>query len=248
VNVLSSPLQWYCFMCQLDLSDSNVPPKGLGKIKQCVTLIEKEIGKSGGKKTAATIQPSSRNEEKLPTLPATTASSASSAIVVKGLRNTGNTCFFNSVLQCLSASVPLNSMLIDHAGKTYDGTAIDNGQPIQTALLHFLQSMSTGSGVAAATAAKNKNDNSKVVVPTALLSAVQAINPMFRGNRQHDSHELLRTIINGIISGKGGSSPQEAPGSGCCTGEEMGTRTSFGMDRDIRAACRITADSASERI
>jgi len=127
------------------------------------------------------------------------------------LRHFCPSCFFNSVCQSLAATPPLNATLLTPSSPLYRDDAITHGQPIQTALLHFLQTMSSNSQSTqpvVSSSRKHKgrqNDsssNNRVVVPSTLLSSVQALNPLFRGNRQHDAHELLRTLLGGICMEK----------------------------------------------
>ncbi|KAL1807171.1 hypothetical protein ACET3Z_030239 [Daucus carota] len=98
---------------------------------------------------------------------------------VRGLTNLGNTCFFNSVLQNLLAMQKLR----DHFLQMEESIG-----PLTVSLKKLFVEIYSGSGV--------KN----VITPKALLGCVCAKAPQFRGFQQHDSHELLRCLLDGLCT------------------------------------------------
>ena len=113
--------------------------------------------------------------------------------IVKGLRNIGNTCYFNSVMQ--------NLLAVDRLREHFmEPTEFPEG-PITSALRKlYFKTSSQGS---------EKSDDSDndfawwstadgIVNPDFLYSAVCAKVPQFRGFRQQDSHEFLRCLLDNL--------------------------------------------------
>ncbi|CAI9268732.1 unnamed protein product [Lactuca saligna] len=103
--------------------------------------------------------------------------------IVRGLVNLGNTCFFNSVLQNLLAMDKLREYLL-----RLEGTL----GPLMVSLkkLFIETSQSTG----------GKN----VINPRAFFGCVCVKAPQFRVFQQHDSHELLRCLLDGMCNEESG--------------------------------------------
>lgn len=95
---------------------------------------------------------------------------------VIGLRNSGNTCYANSVLQCLLASTELYS--------AYDDPSIgldENSLPINTAFKTLMEFMRI-------------SDES--IDPQILLDKVKQKEDSFDNKDQHDAHEFLLSLLN----------------------------------------------------
>lgn len=94
---------------------------------------------------------------------------------VVGLRNLGNTCYFNSVVQCLFQTPALRRAFL---------LPVFRPEPQLTRAFHalMLQAWSTRG----------------TLTPRALLGEVMRKAPQFRGGRQQDAHELLRCLLDAM--------------------------------------------------
>ncbi|XP_062109197.1 ubiquitin carboxyl-terminal hydrolase 2 [Humulus lupulus] len=99
--------------------------------------------------------------------------------VVRGLVNLGNTCFFNSVLQNLIAMDKLRDFFFKLEASV---------GPLTIALKKIYNETKPEAGF--------KN----VINPRAFFGSLCSKAPQFRGYQQHDSHELLRCLLDGLSS------------------------------------------------
>ncbi|XP_049532982.1 ubiquitin carboxyl-terminal hydrolase 45-like [Anopheles darlingi] len=130
---------------------------------------------------------------------------------VRGLTNLGNTCFFNAVLQCLAQTPYLLPILQQSTIKDEQKIVrvpggvlqLPNGGPelllppiegpldtcrsLTQALANQLAEMMTGRGVG-------------VLTPKRLLNELANRWPQFGDGDQHDSHELLRHLLESVRS------------------------------------------------
>ncbi|KAL4561133.1 hypothetical protein LXL04_033295 [Taraxacum kok-saghyz] len=108
-----------------------------------------------------------------------TLENGSGGYIVRGLVNLGNTCFFNSVMQNLLSMDKLRDYFLKLEGTIGPLT-------ISLKKLFLETSQSTG----------GKN----VINPRAFFGCVCVKAPQFRGFQQHDSHELLRCLLDGLCT------------------------------------------------
>ncbi|EGG22430.1 peptidase C19 family protein [Cavenderia fasciculata] len=105
-------------------------------------------------------------------------------IGIKGLQNLGNTCFFNSVLQNLTHVNMLRDAFLEFPGE--EKSTIKSTNQMTMEMHHFFLKM--------------YKQPSSIVSPSGLLSEISKKSPRFRGGKQQDSHELLRYLLDGLIS------------------------------------------------
>lgn len=97
--------------------------------------------------------------------------------VVRGMVNLGNTCFFNSIMQNLLAMNTLRD----------DFLKIDAPVgPLISSLKKLFTETNPESGFR------------NIINPRSFFGCVCSKSPQFRGYQQHDSHELLRCLLDGL--------------------------------------------------
>uniref|UniRef100_UPI00398EB05F ubiquitin carboxyl-terminal hydrolase 2-like isoform X3 n=1 Tax=Pristiophorus japonicus TaxID=55135 RepID=UPI00398EB05F len=102
-----------------------------------------------------------------------------------GLRNLGNTCFMNSILQCLSNTRELRDYCIQNTYRR----ELNNRSRTNTALMEefakLLQALWTSSS----------NDP---ISPSEFKTQIQKYAPRFVGYNQQDAQEFLRFLLDGL--------------------------------------------------
>jgi ubiquitin carboxyl-terminal hydrolase 16/45 len=102
--------------------------------------------------------------------------------VPRGIANLGNTCFFNSVMQNLIRTEKFRHRILEH---TMDGEAIQGESgPLIMKLADFLHTMCS--------------KGSSSTRPSELFAELIRKAPRYKGFQQHDSHELLWTILDHV--------------------------------------------------
>ncbi|XP_021370676.1 ubiquitin carboxyl-terminal hydrolase 2-like isoform X1 [Mizuhopecten yessoensis] len=103
-----------------------------------------------------------------------------------GLRNLGNTCFMNSVLQCLSNTKPLIEFCLNEEFMSEKNTTTSSmkGQ-LMTAYANLMTAMW-------------KDNDVSHTSPSAFKMQVQKFAPRFTGYAQQDAQEFLRYLLEGL--------------------------------------------------
>lgn len=107
-------------------------------------------------------------------------------IGMTGLKNMGNSCYMNSSLQCLSATIPLARFLLDGSYKK----AINRVNPLGTqgalaeAFAQLIRVM--------------WSEQYTFVSPVTFREAITRFAPAFRGCDQHDAQEFLAFLLDGL--------------------------------------------------
>nr|XP_046244388.1 ubiquitin carboxyl-terminal hydrolase 2a isoform X1 [Scatophagus argus]XP_046244389.1 ubiquitin carboxyl-terminal hydrolase 2a isoform X1 [Scatophagus argus] len=132
--------------------------------------------------SSSTWEPSSNGLSHSPTRDSMNSKSAQGLV---GLKNLGNTCFMNSILQCLSNTHSLRDYCLHNSHRR----DLNNNSRTNTALMEefakLIQTMWTSS-------------SSEAVSPSEFKTQIQRYAPRFVGYNQQDAQEFLRFLLDGL--------------------------------------------------
>lgn len=103
-----------------------------------------------------------------------------------GLENCGNTCFLNATVQCLRQARPLTQYFLSDAYKCdiNESNPLGTGGRLAREFASIVKRLEIG--------------RERVIAPTSLIRAIVRKNPDLGGRAQHDAHELLETLLDGV--------------------------------------------------
>ncbi|KAL3900638.1 MAG: hypothetical protein SGCHY_001201 [Lobulomycetales sp.] len=110
----------------------------------------------------------------------------STTMGVVGLKNIGNTCYINSILQCLSGTVPLSRYFLSGSFRRHINryNKLSSKGKIAEAFAELLRTMWSA--------------EDSIVTPTRFKQIVEEYASQFRGSDQHDSQEFLAFLLDAI--------------------------------------------------
>ncbi|KAK3009601.1 hypothetical protein RJ639_013102 [Escallonia herrerae] len=178
-----NPLLWWCFPCSTLIpvvhSEENDESKDV--LSDIVKVIKaqhsegasadvEDVWFGSGSVTSAIVSESTVSNN---------LDGRKGGYAVRGFVNLGNTCFFNSVMQNLLALNGLRDHFLNLEGSF---------GPMTISLKKLFIETSPGPG------------SRGVVNPRSFFACLCARAPQFKGFQQHDSHELLRCLLDGLCT------------------------------------------------
>lgn len=123
---------------------------------------------------------------------------AQKGMPIRGLTNLGNTCFFNSVMQNLLRTRPFRDTMLPHLARKDGDVELEEDEEeegveeegLRGSVAAFFKEMVRSGQIT------KMRDSVGTVKPSALLAEIIRKEPRYGGGQQHDSHELLWSVLD----------------------------------------------------
>ncbi|KAG0176484.1 ubiquitin-specific protease doa4 [Apophysomyces sp. BC1021] len=154
------------------------PPRPLSAGPSVYPVVKKELG------AATPIH--YPDHRRAPALECSVSQFGNTMIGTTGLKNLGNTCYMNSIIQCLSATIPLARYLISGTFKQHisKNNPLGTGGALISTFADLLRVM--------------WSETYNFVSPMTFREAIVRFAPQFYGADQHDSQEFLTFLLDGL--------------------------------------------------
>nr|XP_012543958.2 ubiquitin carboxyl-terminal hydrolase 16 isoform X1 [Bombyx mori]XP_037874518.1 ubiquitin carboxyl-terminal hydrolase 16 isoform X1 [Bombyx mori] len=209
----STTWEIYCYNCNNEVTASTAK-----KLHECIEYLKKQFLASSTVKSLPPIELpfETKDFSIIETISKDPLSKGKDKAMVnlgrvRGLSNLGNTCFFNSVMQCLvqtpyllkvlqEMSVPGEKFKLPGGKLKLRGDAGELKDVDLPPIAGQLGEWGTLTRTLAETLEELQGGEGGVYTPRKLLSALVNKLPQFGGGDQHDAHELLRHLLEAVRS------------------------------------------------
>ncbi|CAH8293011.1 unnamed protein product [Eruca vesicaria subsp. sativa] len=143
-----------------------------------------------------------------------------------GLRNLGNTCYLNSVLQCLTYTPPLANFCLSHKHSSHCDSFVDGERkrdcPFCIVEKRIARSLSVDHAIDA---------------PNKISSCLKIFAEHFKFGRQEDAHEFLRYVIDACHNTSLRLKKMRTKGGGECVNGSTEVKEIFGGAMQSQVKC-----------